>query len=252
MGKFDGYSLEQVKEIVKIYGNRTDFHKKNYRLYRYCKEKGWLDEIYSEIPRKKKWTIEELMTEALKYKTRGEFMKQNISAYNTALKSDKYDEIVSHMGEKVMFCPKRKWTYERLKDIYDEFTTLSDLRKKYGQNVVTVAKNNGWFDELSKHFQKTERSNMVWTFEKVQEDAKKYNSRKEFGVNCPSAYQKAIAMEWLDKISSHMENGYVKWTKEKIENTISDCKTIKDLKKKSTALYAYIKRHNLEREFFKS
>lgn len=232
MKKNEEYTFDEVKEILQKCGSKTEFHKKHYRLYVHCKNVGWLDELNNVLKRKKKWTLETLKEEALKYKTRSEFMKANISAYNVALKSGHYDEIVSHMGEPNKFQPPTKWTYENISEIYLKCKTLKEVRTNYGQKVIIVAKKNGWHDKLSEHFTKDPHPNLVWTFDKVKKEAEKYKSRKEFGLKCPSAYQRAITMEWMDVISTHMKKGYTKWTKEKMTEIISECKSLKDVKKK--------------------
>ena len=250
MKKMETYSFDEVKKIMSECKDKTEFHKKYYRLYLHCKKMGWLDELIKVLPRKRKWTIESLKEESKKYKTRSEFIKSNVSAYNIALKSGHYDEIISHMGERSPFIPEIKWTYDNVKEIYIKCKNMKEIRTKYGQIVITVAKKNKWHDEFSKHFVNDTHPNLIWTFERVKEEAQKYESKKEFGSNSPSAYQRAITMEWMDNISVHMKNGYTKWTKEKMIEIISECQSMKDVKKKSTALYSHIKRHNLQKEFF--
>ena len=244
--------LEEILSIAKNCESKTDFHKKHYKLYQYVNKMGWKSELDKVLPHKRKWTLNALKLEAQKYKTRGEFMKANISAYNVALKSGHYMSIISHMGDRKKFEPITKWTYDKVKKIYTKCKSLKQLREKYGQKVVSSSMRNGWHEELSKHFVKEPRSNLKWTFEKVQQEAKKYNSRKEFGLKSPSAYQKALDMKWIDKISTHMKKGYTKWTKEKMMEIISDCHDMNDVKKKSAALYIYITRHKLQKELFRN
>jgi len=244
------FEFDEIVEIVKTLTSKTEFHKKYGKLYNYCKKKGWLEEINKFIPRKRKWDLPSLKIEAKKYKTRSEFMKSNISAYNTALKSEYYDEIVQHMGEPNKFEPKVKWTKDIVYDLYQSCKSLKELRNNHGQKIITIAKNKGWHNEFSKHFTKESHPNLIWTFDKVKNEALKYKTRKEFGQNSPSAYQRAITMEWIDQITTHMEKGYTKWTKEKMMEIISECKTIKDVKQKSPSLYVYIKRKKIGHTLF--
>lgn len=244
-------TFEKIKELAKTCETKTEFHKKYYKLYQHAMKMGWKDKLTKILPHKRKWTLETLKAEALKYKTRGEFMRANISAYNVALKSRHYKEIIGHMGEKKRFEPQTKWTFAVVKEIYAKCKSLKQLREKYGQKVISSTIRSGWHDELSKHFIKEPRPNLKWTYEKVRDEAKKYSSRKEFGLKSPSAYQKALEMEWMDQISTHMKNGYTKWTKERMMEILSDCKSMKDVKKKSGALYIYIMRHRLQKELFK-
>lgn len=244
-------TIDDIIKVARTCENKSDFRKNYHGLYRHAMKMGWKDELSIVLSHKRKWTPETLKVEALKYKTRGEFMKKNISAYNVALKSGIYDELVAHMGEKKKFEPKTKWTYEVVKNIYSNCQSLKQLREVYGQKIISSTKRNGWHDELSKHFKKEPRSNLKWTFEKVKEEAEKYNSRKEFGRMSPSAYQKALEMNWMNSISTHMGGGYTKWTKEKMLEIISDCRNMTDIKKRSAALYVYITRHKLQKKFFK-
>ena len=249
--QIENYTIDDVMEIAKTCKNKSEFHKKHQGLYRHVVNMGWKEKLSEILPHKRKWTIETLKNEALKYKTRMEFMKANISAYNLALKSESYNEIIAHMGEKKKFEPNIKWTYEVVKEIYLGCKSLKQLRGVHGQKVISSSKRNGWHDELSKHFVKEPRPNLKWTYEKVKEEASKFSSRKEFGVNSPSAYQKALENQWMDSISQHMKRGYTKWTMENMMEIISQCRNMKDLKKKSAALHIYVTRHKLHRKFFK-
>jgi hypothetical protein len=65
------------------------------------------------------------------------------------------------------------------------------------------------------------KPNGYWNrnIEHCREEALKYNSRKEFSDNSVSAYNAAIANNWLDEICNHMDikkyNGY--WNKERCQ-----------------------------------
>jgi hypothetical protein len=77
-----------------------------------------------------------------------------------------------------------------------------------------------------------------WAFEKLQEEALKYKTRKEFEKNSPGAYQAAIRRSILDKICSHMgERLNEKWTKEELEQEASKYKTRKEFEKNSSGAY---------------
>jgi hypothetical protein len=250
--RVNDFTIGEIQDIAKTCGDKSEFRKKYHGIYRHAMKMGWKDELSKVLPHKRKWTFETLKSEALKYKTRGEFMKANISAYNVSLKSDRYPEIVLHMGEKKRFEPKTKWTYDTVKEIYSKCRSLKHLRESHGQKVISSSKRNGWHEDLSKHFKKEPRPNLKWTLERVTEEAKKYDSRKEFGVMSPSAYQKALEMKWMDSISNHMKGGYTKWTKEKMLEIISGCRNMRDIKKRSAALYIYVTRHKLQKTLFRN
>jgi hypothetical protein len=47
------------------------------------------------------------------------------------------------------------------------------------------------------------KPNGYWTFDKVKEEAVKYNNSKEFKLNSYSAYSTAVSKKWLKDITSH-------------------------------------------------
>jgi hypothetical protein len=48
------------------------------------------------------------------------------------------------------------------------------------------------------------RPKNYWTIETCRAEAIKYSTRKEFNINCPSAYRKSSNEGWIDEICSHM------------------------------------------------
>lgn len=51
----------------------------------------------------------------------------------------------------------------------------------------------------------TTNARVKWTEASVREEAKKYNTRKEFNKGNQSAYQAARKLEILDAVCAHME-----------------------------------------------
>ena len=81
----------------------------------------------------------------------------------------------------------------------------------------------------------------VWTKEKCQEEALKYNSRSDFRKNSMSSYNKSIKKKWLDEICSHMivkrnKNGF--WTKEKCQEEALKYNSRSDFNKNSISAYS--------------
>lgn len=81
--------------------------------------------------RKKKWTLEKLTACAAQYKTRGDFLKGDTSAYMTAKRIGVYDEITAHMpaskrgrsGERGASI----WTDDKVLAIAKTFTNKSEF-----------------------------------------------------------------------------------------------------------------------------
>jgi len=84
-----------------------------------------------------------------------------------------------------------------------------------------------------------------WTKELVQEEALKYNSRKEFHIKHCGAYLAASRNGWLDKVCSHMEFVLKSWTKELVQEEALKYNSRKEFNIKSKGAYNFAKRNGL-------
>ena len=57
---------------------------------------------------------------------------------------------------------------------------------------------------------------IIWTKEKLLNEALKYNTKIDFQKQSTNAYSSAYKKGILDEICTHMNNGYIKWTKENV------------------------------------
>lgn len=241
---------EQIIEIAKTCENKGEFIKKYYNIYTYLNKTDFKKEVMSMIPRKIKWTPESLIEDAQKYSSRSQWLKNNASAYNIANKSPElYQKCVAHMGASGKFgtpATHKKYTYENVKEVYSKYNTINELFNN-DRNVYNAAIRNGWHKELSKDMKKyVTKKQQVWTFERVKEEALKYNSIKEFKENNRNAYFKAVYSKWLVDVIGHMTGGNTKWTLEKIVERLSQHDKNSWYKNPSCrAAYYYMKRHNI-------
>ena len=88
-------------------------------------------------------------------------------------------------------------------------------------------------------------NNLIWDFEKCKEEALKYKSRREFGVNSSSGYTSARINGWLDEICQHMEILIRKdyWNKELCLEEALKYKTRTEFIKNSKGAFAFAKKH---------
>lgn len=239
------YSFEEIKSVALLCESKEEFRNKYKIYYDYCIRKKIRKEILAFIPHKKKWTKEALIVDAQKYKTISEWMYNNISAYNTALKKDFYDECIEHM-KRGFFGPYQKWNYDTIKEIYSKFTNIKELRINETAAYNTAIR-NGWHKELSKDLIRGfEHAKRKWTYEAVKAEAMKYNSIKDLQKNNSSAYCTALKNKWLMDIIGHMDGGNTKWNIEKLVGVLSKYPKNQWYKyKDAQAAFTYVKRHNL-------
>ena len=105
-------TFELLQADAAQYGSRNAFNKGSRQAYKAAWKMGILDEICRQMTRPqpvRKWTLEALKIEALRYQTRTEFSKGSSGAYNAAWKNGRLDIVCSHMPK-----PERLTDYKNL------------------------------------------------------------------------------------------------------------------------------------------
>ncbi len=243
MGKKIKWSFEKCKEIASHFLSRVEFQKKYPSTYSSALKNKWLDDICNHMKRpisaKLIWTFEKCKEEALKYKSRNEFGKYSISAYNRANINNWMDEICSHMiniGHKYkrmvyiyefpdnsvyigLTCNIEKRNKSHMNDsgavynhikktgliptlIIGEYIDAIEAQKLEGNTIIKY-RNNKWIILNSKKAGDLGGNNLIWTFEKCKEEALKYNNKKEFREKSNSCYVVSLKNKWLNKIIHH-------------------------------------------------
>lgn len=100
----------------------------------------------------KKWTFDNCQKEALKYKTRSDFLNNNPSAYYLAHRN-KWVQVFDHMVYKKL--PKGSWTYETCRQAALQCKTRSEFRLK-ACGAVKKAYEEGFYEEIVSHLAKWE------------------------------------------------------------------------------------------------
>lgn len=139
------------------------------------------------------WTYDKCREEALKYKNKTEFLKNNSSAYVAAYRNGWLDDICSHMEH--LEKPKGYWTYERCKEEALKYNTKKDFFKN-SVSAYGISIKNGWFKDITSHM--IDRPNKKWTYEKCKEEASKYNSKSDFFRNNRGAYNASLRNKWIN------------------------------------------------------
>jgi hypothetical protein len=143
------------KSISKSYITANRAQKLEDKTIKEYREKGWrvLNSSkagalgWSEV----KWTFENCQKEALKYKTRSEFIENSPGAY-AAARQNNWMQIYDHMVYKKL--PKGTWTYESCKQAALQCKTRTEFSKIYG--AARKAHEEGFYEEIVSHMKKWE------------------------------------------------------------------------------------------------
>jgi hypothetical protein len=147
--------------------------------------------------KRRKWTDEELALEALKYTSRGDFVKYSRNAYAVAHRRGLLNKICSHM-----IYVKTQWTNEMLRLEALKYTSKTAFANG-SRSAYFTAINRGILDKICLHMKEILH---YWTEKELHLEALKYNSRGNFQKYSRIAYGIAWkrGSKFLDKICSHM------------------------------------------------
>ncbi len=247
------WSLDNVKEEALKYKRRSDFNKLSKSAYLAAYRNGWLDDVCSHM-NINDYRFDRVKKEASKFSTRLDFRNNASPYYTSAHRNGWLDNVCSHMNlqgslymrhvYKVIFDDnsvyigltfnfnKRKSdhlsrsnsaVYKHIKETgsHPNFELITenllsredaikleceliDEYKSYGFNVLNKQKGGGLGGSI-----------IIWTIDRVKEEALRYTKRNDFRLKSPSAYMAANRNGWLNEFCSHMidgrkPNGY--WT----------------------------------------
>jgi hypothetical protein len=157
----------------------------------------------------KKWTLENLQTEALKYSYRGDFQKHSWGAYKAALKFKFLEQICKHMEARHV-----RWTLENLQTEALKYSSRGDFYE-HSANAYSAAIRHKILDQICLHM---EAKYVYWTLESLRVEAIKYTSRGDFYLKSKNAYQAGLGRNLLDQICQHMEAKITNWTLESLQD----------------------------------
>jgi hypothetical protein len=239
----NGYWTKEkcIDEALK-YDTKKNWSRGSSSSYASALKNKWMEECTSHMEKlvqrpNNYWTLELCKEEALKYKTKPEWVKNSSASQQAARKNGWYAECTAHMVE--LQKPFGFWVFERCKEEALKYNSKSDWAKN-SSSSYDAAKKNGWFDECTKHMVELQKPSGFWTLERCKEEALKYNTRNEWREKGKNSYQAAMSAKFLDKCTSHMSYTRLKpghWNK---ENCLEEAKKYNkkfEWQKKSSSCY---------------
>jgi predicted GIY-YIG superfamily endonuclease len=139
---------------------------------------------------------------AKKYKSRREWYEKSPSAYAAALKNKWVDDCCNHMV--LLRKPNGYWTKERCIEDAKKYQTRANWQYK-SRRIYSQALKNKWVDDCCIHMTLKHKPNGYWTKKRCIEDAKKYQTRKEWRKKSSSSSSIATKNNWLPICCAHMK-----------------------------------------------
>lgn len=145
----------------------------------------------------KKWTFENLLAEAIKYKTKKEFRENNSSAYSAAKKYKLINDICKHMVCKEIK-PSGYWNYENCKKEALKYKTLKEFIEN-SKSAYRVSNKNGWVKEFSEWYTKSKKESK-YTISYCKNLVNNINTISDFKRKYPYAYKVICKNKWNNKL----------------------------------------------------
>jgi hypothetical protein len=204
------WTKERCLEEASKYSSRNEWFKSSGSSYQSAKKYTWFDECVAHMEDKYKpmgfWNDKEnVLAEARKYKTKGEWVKNSAPSYQAANKHEWFDECVAHMVS-----TRKPDGYWHIKE-----NVLAEARKhktrgawhKSSSISFTMSKKYGWYDECVAHMgEKLHKPEGYWNDkENVLAEARKYKTNQEWKEKGGASQNFAYKHGWFEECVAHMK-----------------------------------------------
>ncbi len=149
------------------------------------------------------WTKERCVAEAKKYKTKKEFRKGSISAYNSSLKNKWLDFVCTHMEfnhHSNLKKTKTKWNKKTIFEALKRIKTWNELTHQ-NQGLMDAIKRLELVNEVRKKYSPRPAK---YTKDQLKDIALKYNNKRKFRIEQPSVLRCIYYNGWQDELLFHM------------------------------------------------
>lgn len=240
------WNYKACLEEAKKFDNLKDFRIKATGAYNISIKKGWIKDftwLKHSRPEIGYYTYEKCMEIADGYDNMAMFRKEQSGAYNSAKKH-------GWLSEYVWLVKQFKWTKETLLEEAKKYKTRSEFAREkpgayeYAQKHSLLDKCT-WFDDVKK-------PNGYWTFERCQDESKKYEYRGDYRKGSNGSYKVALKNGWIDGftwLKKKVTYSRRIWTEEKCRNEALKYKSVSEFKKGNKSAYKAATRYKWLKEY---
>jgi hypothetical protein len=135
-----------------------------------------------------------------------------------------------------------KWTEDLARDICSQYSSLNKFYKENPSLYVTLQA-NGWHEELTSHM--TRKIKRGYTYDEIQQEALRYNSKKQFKKGSSKHHSAAIRLGILDQVCSHMTGGRFLWDPDKVKEKALEFDSRDQFSRNASGAYLYCLKNNI-------
>lgn len=132
------------------------------------------------------------------------FSVEHSGVYKAAVHQKWLSQIYSELGLIVVYKNNNdKWTFEEIQIIASKFKNSLEWNNQDSKSC-DYARRKKWFEKVTSHFEPIQKKSGFWTFEKVQADAARFNTLKEWKANGGSGARFAATKNgWYKEVTKH-------------------------------------------------
>lgn len=236
----DARSFDEVQREAAKYQYRSEFKERAYGYYLRAQRSGWLDAVCAHMDFRsdngKLHCVYLIINERLN------------QAYVGITRQNVWKRFREHKSARNKTTSKEISQLEdtEFKQLTDYIYDTRDVRKFAEQKFIDEYKKLG-FEILNseKAVGSVGYSEVIWTFEALVEEAKKYHTRKEFADKNASAYVSARHHEKRDDIFNKIELTRNYWDLETVRELARGYKTRADFKRACGSAYHYARQNKI-------
>ena len=199
------WNKEKCFKEGKKYKTRGEFKKNAAQAYHLSIVNNWIDDMTwlpktQNVPNKHWNDKNNIIKEAKKYKTRGEFRNKSYGAYRAAIKYGYIDEFTWLSKKKNV--PNGYWqNKENVINEARKYKNRYEFQKNSAGAYLSALSHN-WLNEINWFKKpKEKKPRGYWqNKENVINESKKYKTRSEFKFLSQRAYESARKNKWLDEM----------------------------------------------------
>lgn len=205
-----------VKEALK-YKTKKEFYSTNPSAYGAAQRMGILELISKHLTTNKKikdyWNNKDICIKAAtSCQKQSEFRKKFKSAY-------KVSKLNGWLGVDIVFSKERLtlkgekikkmfyWTKENCQLEAIKYADRTSFQKK-SKAAYATARKKKWLNEICSHMEIKRMPAGYWTLDKCIAEGLKYETRGEFSIKSPSAYNNCKKNGWRGVVCAHMKNAW--------------------------------------------
>lgn len=139
------------------------------------------------------------------------------------------------------------FTFDECKARGQKYSKRSEWKRE-DYPTYYIASKRGWIDKILKQSERFGNAKQkYWTEERIAETALRYESRREFLRNEPSAYARAWKMGILDKVCAHMKRLWkpLDYDVEMIKRKIEEYENLSDFIENNQSMRTWLSNHKI-------